>query len=69
MQNQSFTKSPTKKSPQKVAYKKMTSTDFEANGLTSGNVENLQINAVKMELQRERNTNESLEQDIAMLRE
>ena len=36
------------------AFQKMTSEDFERQGLTGANVENLQVQAVKMELQRER---------------
>ena len=47
----------------------MTSEDFERQGLTGDNVGNLQIQAVKMELQRERSTNQSLQDDIKMLRD
>ena len=46
----------------------MTSAEYEASGLTGGSVEGLQVNALKMELQREKNTVESLHQDIEMLR-
>ena len=48
---------------------RMTSADYEATGLTGGSVEGLQVNALKMELQREKNTVESLQQDIELLRQ
>ena len=66
MQNQSFSNSPSKSHKQTL--KKMTSAEYEASGLTGNSVEGLQVNALKMELQREKNTNESLHQDIEMLR-
>ena len=47
----------------------MTSSEYESGGLTGNNVEGLQVQAMKMELQRERGTNESLQADIEMLRE
>ena len=47
---------------------RMTSSEYEAGGLTSNNVDGLQVQALKMELQRERGTNESLQADIDMLR-
>ena len=48
---------------------RMTSSEYEANGLTGNNVDALQVQAMKMELQRERGTNESLQADIVMLRD
>ena len=48
---------------------RMTSSEYEAGGLTGNNVDGLQVQAMKMELQRERGTNESLQADIEMLRE
>ena len=66
MENRSFTNSPTKS--QKRTLIKMTSAEYEASGLTGNSVEGLQVNALKMELQREKNTVESLHQDIEMLR-
>ena len=48
---------------------RMTSSEYESGGLTGNNVEGLQVQAMKMELQRERGTNESLQADIEMLRE
>ena len=47
----------------------MTSSEYESGGLTSNNVDGLQVQAMKMELQRERGTNESLQADIVMLRD
>ena len=46
----------------------MTSSEYESGGLTSNNVDALQVQALKMELQRERGTNESLQADVDMLR-
>ena len=46
----------------------MTSSEYESGGLTSNNVDALQVQAMKMELQRERGTNESLQADVEMLR-
>ena len=47
---------------------RLTSSEYEASGLTGNNVDALQVQALKMELQRERGTNESLQADIDMLR-
>ena len=47
----------------------MTSSEYESGGLTGNNVDALQVQAMKMELQRERGTNESLQADIVMLRD
>ena len=47
----------------------MTSSEYESGGLTPNNVDGLQLQAMKMELQRERGTNESLQADIVMLRD
>ena len=47
----------------------MTSSEYESGGLTGNNVEGLQVQAMKMELQRERGTVESLQADIVMLRD
>ena len=47
----------------------MTSSEYESGGLTGSNVDALQVQAMKMELQRERGTNESLQADIVMLRD
>ena len=47
----------------------MTSSEYESGGLTSNNIDGLQVQAMKMELQRERGTNESLQADIVMLRD
>ena len=48
---------------------RMTSSEYESGGLTGNNVEGLQVQAMKMELQRERGTVQSLQADIEMLRE
>ena len=46
----------------------MTSSEYEAGGLTGNNVDGLQVQALRMELQRERGTVESLQADVDMLR-
>ena len=45
------------------------SSEYEARGLTEGNVEGLQVKAIQMELQRERAMNQSKDRDIQMLRD
>ena len=47
---------------------RLTSSEYEAGGLTGNNVDGLQVQALKMELQRERGTVESLQADVDMLR-
>ena len=65
--NQSTSSSPTR-TQQKRKMNRMTSSEYESGGLTSNNVDALQVQAMKMELQRERGTNESLQADVEMLR-
>ena len=64
MQDRSSSGSPTKT---KKRMNRMTSSEYESGGLTPNNVDGLQVQAMKMELQRERGTNESLQADITML--
>ena len=47
MQDQSSTSSPTKR---KGRLNRITSSEYESNGLTGNNVEGLQVQAMKMEL-------------------
>ena len=63
---QSSTSSPTR---QKRRMNRMTSSEYESQGLTGNNVDGLQVQALKMELNRERGTVESLQADVAMLRD